>query len=167
MTTREKDHEAPTNNGGRFAAPTRPAATAALRPRLEDRSAGLAPLADDDHLPQLADPRPDMEFIDDTHGGWWRGRIAMTHLIAEHQAMVGTINSGRTSDSTGEPVELCLHEGTDAHFEVTDGHHRLTDALRDGDTDIDVLISAYYDDEPYDGDYFDFAGIAAPHTSPA
>ena len=167
MTTREKDHGAPTSNGGRFAAPTRPAATDTLHPRLEDRIASVAPLTDDSTLPKLADPRPAMQFIDDPYGGWWRGRIAMTHLIAEHQSMVNTITSGRTSDSTGQPVELCLHEGTDAHFEVTDGHHRLADALRRGETHIDVLISAYHDDEPYDGDYFDFAAANAPHTSEA
>lgn len=165
MSTREKHLNTPTDNGGRFAAPTRPAAQTALRPRLEDRIADLAPLDGDDDLPALPDPRPTMQRIDDEYGSTWLGRIPMTHLIAEHRSMTSTINSGRTSDSAGQPVELCLHDGTDAHFEVTDGHHRITDALRAGHTHIDVLISGYYDDEPYDGAYFDFTAATGPHTS--
>lgn len=106
-------------------------------------------------LVALPDPRSSMTATTNRGGTHWSGRIPIRHLVTDHRAMAETLSSGRVSETPG-PIELCLREGAPGRFEIVDGHHRLSAALRDKQSEVDVLIYDYVDDEPYEGPFYDF-----------
>lgn len=74
--------------------------------------------------------------------------------------MEETFNSGRASDTPDAPVEVCLRDGSKGRFEIVDGHHRVAHAIRQGRTDVQVVIVPYVDDEPYEEPFYPFGGGA-------
>ncbi|WP_251153607.1 hypothetical protein [Cellulosimicrobium sp. Marseille-Q4280] len=97
-------------------------------------------------------------------GGTWGGRrdgevgeLPITALITTASAMTEVLTSGRRSESPDDPVLVRAREDDPARWEVADGHHRLADAIRAGRTTVAVEFDTCFDDEPYEGELYDFA----------
>jgi hypothetical protein len=97
-------------------------------------------------------------------GGVWGGRrdgelgeLPITALVTTSSAMTEVLVSGRPSESPDDPVLVRAREGDPTRWEVADGHHRVADAIRAGRTSVTVEFDTCFDDEPYEGDLYDFA----------
>lgn len=91
-----------------------------------------------------------------------RMTVPLTSLVTTHQAMTETLASRRATTTEG-PVEVCFSSWTD-RYEISDGHHRVAQAIREGRTHIEVILSHYHDDEPYQAPFYDFSRHMRPRT---
>ena len=150
-----------------------------LTPLVVDKTvpaASTAAVADETLLavPALAAPPPvrdtirgDLRAEERPKGGPVRvGTLGIEHLLTNHRSMVEVISSLRVSETPDAPVELCRVEGRDDLFEIVDGHHRLARRLRNGETTVPVWITDDYDDEPYQGPFYDFAALSGVPVAP-
>lgn len=95
---------------------------------------------------------------------FWGGRrdhetatLPVTDLITTRAAMTEVLGSDRVSDTPDAPVLVRARQDDPTRWEIADGHHRVAEALRDGRTEVKVVFDTGFDDEPYEGDFYDFA----------
>lgn len=85
--------------------------------------------------------------------------VPIASLITDHDVLVGVTRDVIDSNTPHEPMDLCVRESIPGRYEISDGHHRLVQALLSGATHILADIWPIADDEPYEGPFYDFAGL--------
>jgi hypothetical protein len=96
-------------------------------------------------------------------GGTWderhqfyRARVPLVSLITNRSSMDEVVRSGRQSETPGERPWLKVRADMPGRYEIADGHHRVADAFRRGETHIEADIDPTPDEEPYSGPFYDF-----------
>lgn len=122
-----------------------------------------------DLLVPLPDPRPHMTVRLRTGGRWsqiaYLGTISIAHLVTTHYALNTALTERVKTESPGCPIELYIREDVAGRFEISDGHHRLAEALLAGHTAVDAVIYDYIDDEPYQAPFADLPALHRTMTS--
>jgi len=88
----------------------------------------------------------------------WRGErrlLPLTDLIANDKNMREVLSSGRRSETVGA-IHVWPRDDMPG-FEIGDGHHRVADAIRRGETHIDSEVEPWPDEEQYDPPFYDFS----------
>lgn len=101
-------------------------------------------------------------------GGRRDGEVAdlpLSALVTTHTAMTETLDSGRESDSPDEPVLVRARMDDPSRWEIADGHHRVARAIRRGASSVRVEFDTTFDDEPYEGQLYDFAQHCTPERA--
>jgi ParB-like chromosome segregation protein Spo0J len=79
------------------------------------------------------------------------GAVSLDQLVTSDRSMREVLGSGRTSKTPG-PIHVFPRDDMPG-FEISDGHHRVADAIRAGKTEIDAEIEPGPDDEQYEPPY--------------
>lgn len=85
-------------------------------------------------------------------------RFPLSAILARQEDMAEVLASGRVSRTPDAPVELRIRPDLPGLYELCDGHHRIADKIRKGETHTDADIDLCPDDEPLQGPFWDFAG---------
>lgn len=114
----------------------------------------------------LFDPADDLTVVvanGRTSVSYVRGvMVPIASLVTDHDVLVGVTRDAIDSETPDEPMDVCVRAGTPGRYEISDGHHRLVQALLAGATHILADIWPIADDEPYEGPFYDFAGLLHP-----
>ena len=70
--------------------------------------------------------------------------------------MSEVLGSGRRSETPHAPVAVNVRDDMPGRYEIADGHHRVAESLRRGDTHVRALIDLRPDEEPYEAPFYDF-----------
>ena len=80
--------------------------------------------------------------------------LPLDQLVTEDRAMREVLSSGRTSKTRGAIHVFPRHDMPG--YEISDGHHRVADAIRAGKTEIRAEIEPWPDDEQYEPPFYNF-----------
>lgn len=92
-----------------------------------------------------------------TKSAYVAAEVRLDRIIARDDDVREVMASGRVSDTPDAPILLCARDDDPLRFELSDGHHRITRRISQGETWVRSVIDPMCDDEPLEGPWYDFA----------
>ena len=93
--------------------------------------------------------------------GMERRMLSLTELIASDQDMREVLQNGRRSETPNEAIWVRAR-ADGRGLEISDGHHRVAEAIRAGRRRVKADVDADPDDEPLCEPFYDFSADARP-----
>lgn len=145
--------------GGQFATNTAPRSSV----RLDEFHARMREQAQ--LLLETIRDLPGVANAEVTDSGYVRAQVRLDRIAARSDDMHEVLDSGRVSETPEAPVLLRVEEADSfagyTRFELSDGHHRAAAKIRAGECWVTANIDPVPDEEPLDGDYYDFGPAVA------